>query len=525
MELNRRDMLLLSTSSLLLAATRLSAQATPDVLRFAPHAALRVLDPVTTRAYITRNHGFLVYDQLFGLDSGYVPQPQMVDTWEVSEDGLNWSFTLRDGLAFHDGAPVTAEDVVASINRWWQQDVIGLRLKAVTTEMTATDDKSFALTLSEPFGAMLEALARPTSHPLFVMPKRVADLPPSEMLTEVVGSGPFKFLADEFRPGASWAYARNEDYVPREEAPDSLAGAKVPGVARIEVTWFPSPETAISAIINDELDMIESVSPDRRKLLEGTDIQTMKKVDPSAATIRFNWAQPPFDDEKLRKAVQMVASQTDYMDLAIGSPEAYKVCGAFFGCDTRLETDAGFTEGSLDNVEAAKQLVAESSYDGQKIVIITPGDVASFAPLAPMTQQVLAAIGIDSEIQTMEWSAFLERRARTVPVTEGGWNLAHAVFSSIDLSSPLGNANFDARGLDGYTGFIDDPETEELKTAYQREADPAKQVEIAEQIQIRGHEHVFYIPLGIYYDYVALRPDFTGYVGSPIINLWGLEAT
>lgn len=525
MKMNRREAMLFSASAMLFAATstRLAAQGAESVVRFAPHAALRVLDPVTTSAYVTRNHAYLVYDTLFAVDSNYAPQPQMVDSWEMSDDGLNWAFTLRDGLAFHDGAPVTAEDVIASIRRWWQVDVVGLRLQGVTEELTADDDNSFSFRLSEPFGAMLEALARSSSIPLFVMPKRIAELEPSTILEEVVGSGPYRFLAEEFRPGVSWTYIRNEDYVPRSEPADGLAGGKVPRVERIETIWFPSPDTAISALQNNELDIIETVSPDRRIMLQGTDMQLVERASPTASTIRFNWSQPPFNDVRLRKAVQMVVSQRDYLDIGVGDPEAYQTCGALFGCGTRLETDVGYTEGSLENLEAAKAMVAESDYDGETVIIITPGDVASFSALAPLTQQLLTELGIKSEIETMEWSSFLDRRSSTDPVAEGGWNVAHAVFDRIDLVSPLGNMNFDARGNEGYTGFVDDPETEELKTQYQREPDPEKQKAIAEEMQKRAYDQVFYIPLGTYHQYTALRPEVTDFVNAPVTVVYSLD--
>ena len=524
MNITRREAMIFAGSTLFFSATRpgfVNAQG-QKALRFAPHAPLRVLDPVTTNAYVTRNHAFLVYDCLFGLTADYVPKPQMVDTWEISQDRLSWDFRLRDGLVFHDGAPVTSADVVASIKRWWQKDVLGLRLKAVTKEISAKDDRSFRFVLSEPFGVMLEALARPTSIPLFIMPKRIADLPPATVLQEVVGSGPYRFVQDSFKPGVSWVYVKNEKYVPRKEPADGLAGGKIAAAERIEVTWFPSPETAMSALQNKELDIIESVSPDRKPIFDGTDIKVVPKGSPTISTIRFNWAQPPFNDVRLRKAVQAAVTQRDYLDVVVGDEDDYSICGALFGCGTPLDFDAGFVDNGTPNLERAKQLVKESGYKGEKIVIITPGDVASFSALAPMTQQVLASIGINSEIQTMEWSAFLTRRANSGPVADGGWNLAHAVFDGIDLISPLGNMNFDARGKAGYTGFIDDSETEALKTQYQRESEPAKQKAIAEEMQKRAYDQVFYIPLGTYKQFTALRPELKNYLTSPVVVLWNV---
>ncbi|MBN8940845.1 MAG: ABC transporter substrate-binding protein [Rhizobiales bacterium] len=523
MLINRREALALSAGALLATTSGAGAQA-KKTLRLAPHAALRVLDPVVTNAYITRNHAYMVYDTLFSVDSLYRPQPQMVKDWTVSDDKLTYIFTLREGLAFHDGQPVTAEDCVASIARWVKKDVIGLRLAAVTAGMTAVDAKTFRISLKEPFGPMLEGFSRPSSIPLFVMPKRIADLAPDKVLEEVVGSGPFKFVASEFRPGVSWAYERNDKYVPRDEPADGLAGGKQVKVDRVEVIWFPSKQTAINALAKGEIDLLENMNADQRSMLQGNrDVVVRRRPGPNASTIRFNWAQPPFDQVKIRRAVQAVITQQDYMDATIGDPESYQICPAFFGCGTPLETAVGFPDTGKPDVAKAKALLKEAGYKGEKIVIITPGDVASFAPLAPLTQQYLRQIGMDSEIQTMEWSAFLTRRARPVPVSEGGWNLAHAVFDRIDLISPLGNLNFDARGKVAYTGFVDDPETEALKGRYQREVDPAKQKAIVEEMQKRAYELVFYIPLGTYFDYETYRANVSGYVQSPVMVVWGVD--
>ena len=523
MQINRRDALALSAGALLAAINPARAQG-KKTLRMAPHAALRVLDPVVTNAYITRNHAFMVYDTLFAVDAQYRPQPQMVKEWTVSEDKLAWTFVLRDGLAFHDGQPVTAEDCIASIGRWSKKDVVGLRLAAMTIGMRAVDARTFRIDLKEPFGPMLEGFARPSSIPLFIMPKRIADLPADKVLEEVVGSGPFRFLQAEFRPGVSWAYERNENYVPRTEAPDGLAGGKQVKVDRVEVVWFPSKQTAINALAKGEIDLLENLNADQRSLLKGNkDVVVRRRPGPNASTIRFNWAQPPFDNVKMRQAVQAVVTQQDYMDASIGDPASYQVCPALFGCGTPLETAVGFPDTGKPNIAKAKALLQEAGYKGEKIVIITPGDIASFAPLAPLTQQLLRQIGIPSEIQTMEWSAFLARRAKADPVAEGGWNLAHAVFDRIDLISPLGNLNFDARGRGAYTGFVDDRETETLKGRYQRETDPAKQKAIVEEMQKRAYELVFYVPLGTYFDYEAYRANVSDYVASPVMVTWGVD--
>src|SRR6201991_4210681 len=160
-----------------------SAQS-PKTLRVVMQSDLKIIDPVWTTAYIVRNHGFLIYDQLFALDDKLKPQPQMVDTWKVSDDKLIWTFTLRDGLKWHDGTPVTTADVLPSIKRFTDKDVQGGLLAKVTQSMTATDDKTFTIVLKEPFGLVLKTLAQSASVPLFVMPKRVAETPIAQQLAD-----------------------------------------------------------------------------------------------------------------------------------------------------------------------------------------------------------------------------------------------------------------------------------------------------------------------------------------------------
>jgi peptide/nickel transport system substrate-binding protein len=195
-------------------------------LKFISHAGLRVLDPIWTTAYITRNHGYMVYDVLFALDAQLHVQPQMVDTWEVSADGMHYTFSLRQGLKFHDGAPVTAEDVVASLQRWGQKDALGKQLMRATTQLVAVDNKTLRLDLKEPFALVLDALAKPSSNVPFIMPARLATTPAAEEIKEVIGSGPFMFVKEEWQPGRRAVYVRNPDYVPRAEPASFSAGGK-----------------------------------------------------------------------------------------------------------------------------------------------------------------------------------------------------------------------------------------------------------------------------------------------------------
>src|ERR1700693_4725465 len=163
--------------------------AAETVRRVVMHSDLKILDPIWTTAYISRNHGYMIYDTLLGMNAQQEPQPQMLEKWEVSADKLTYTFTLRDGLKWHDGAPVTAEDCVASLKRWGKADGMGQKLMDFTASLEATDAKTITLKLKEPYSLVLESLGKPSSLVPFMMPKRLAESPADKALPELIGSG------------------------------------------------------------------------------------------------------------------------------------------------------------------------------------------------------------------------------------------------------------------------------------------------------------------------------------------------
>src|SRR5260370_20414333 len=241
----------LAISTLLLAGPARGQRG--KTVRGVMHCDLKIVDPIWTTAYIVRNHGYLIYDTLFALDAKLEPRPQMVESWTVSDDKLVWTFKLRDGLKWQDGAAVTTADVLPSIKRWTDKDVLGGLLAKSTREMTAVDDKTFRIALKEPFGLMLKALAKSASVPLFVVPKRVAETPVSQQFSDTTGSGPFIFKKDEWKPGENVVYVRNPDYKPRAQAPSGLAGGKVSNLYPIQCLCISDSQTQIQPFLTDEI--------------------------------------------------------------------------------------------------------------------------------------------------------------------------------------------------------------------------------------------------------------------------------
>src|SRR6195256_3603069 len=354
------------------AALAVSSPADAKTITAVMHSDLRIIDPGFTTAYITRDHGYMVYDTLLATDSNFKIQPQMAD-WKVSDDKLTYTFTLRDGLKWHDGAPVTAEDCVASLKRWGKSDGMGQKLMDYTASLEATDSKTITLKLKETYGLVLEWIGKPSSYTPFMMPKRLAETPPGQQIKEQIGSGPFKFVQAEFQPGVKSVYEKNTDYVPRKEPPSWTSGGKVVKVDRVEWVTMADAQTAVNALQSGDIDFMENPSFDILPVLAGNKdlkVDTLDKLGLQTVG-RMNFLYPPFDNLKIRRAAFMAMNQKDVLDALVGNPRYYKLCGAIFMCDTPLATDVG-AESLLkkSGMAEAKKLLAESGYDGTPVVVM-----------------------------------------------------------------------------------------------------------------------------------------------------------
>lgn len=490
------------------ALTPLASAHAQTTARIVLQAPLRVLDPVFTNAYITRNHAYMVYETLFALDAAGKPQPAMVESWKESQDKLSYTLTLRKGLKFHDGSPVTGEDVVASLKRWSDRDAVGQRLMAVTAKMESPDASTVVIQLKQPFGLLFEALAKPNLPAPFIMPKRIASTPVSQAITEVVGSGPYRFVAANFQPGVKASYVKFADYVPRAEPSSAFAGGKVAIADRIELINIPDSQTAINALRNGEVDFVEDVPPDLMPQLEGAKGVALKAYGKSTNmfTMRMNWLQPPFNNVKVRRAALAALYQTDYLDAQIGDAKLYQLCGAVLSCASPYASEEGATQTKKPDLARAKALLKESGYDGAKVVILHPTDLATLGSLASVTAQALKEIGMNVEIQSMDWATLLSRYSKKDPVAQGGWSIFQTGFASLDLMSPLTNPNLDGRGETGYVGWAKSDEMEKLRGQFAEESDVAKKKQIAVAIQKLNYEQVLFVPLGSYSKFKAYNP-------------------
>jgi peptide/nickel transport system substrate-binding protein len=486
---------------------------------------LSVLDPVMTAAHQTRNHAYMIYDTLLATDANHKIQPQMAEKWEVSPDGKSYTFTLRDGLKWHDGAPVKAEDCVASIKRWAEQDKMGKQIMPLVTAMDVVNDKSFRITLSTPTGVLLSALAKPSGLPVFMMPKRVASTPSTTPITDYTGSGPFKFVAAEFKPGVKVVYVKNKDYVPRKEPASWMAGGKVVNVDRVEWVAIPDPMTSVTALKNGEVDYLETVPFDLLPMVKSDDKLTVRVLDKLGyqAMYRFNQLQAPFDNKLVRQAAMYAVGQADILKAQVGDPEYYKTCGALFGCELPYASNAHADMIVPSNIAKAKQLLKEANYNGAPVVILHATDIAMASAIPVVMAQQLRQAGFNVTLQAMDFMTMLGRRANRDAPAKGGWSIFVTTWHVTEIMDPLRNYGVSANGEKAWFGWPTVPEVESLRDKFLVAKTEDERKTIANRLQTVMLDEGVVVPLGQIETAAAYRKTVTGLMEAPAPLFWNLK--
>ncbi len=503
----------LAAGAMSLAAPAL-AQGNARVLRFVPHTALTSLDQLWSNALISAHHAYMVFDQLFGVDANLAAHPQMLAGYEVSADGLHWKFTLRDGLAFHDGEPVLAKDCVASIIRWSLRDLFGMHLASLGMEVRATGDKTFELHSKKAFPHLPYALGATACH---IMPERIAVPDVSRGIREAIGSGPYRFLANEWDSGAHVAYARNEKYIPRQEKPDVLAGGKVTHFDRVEWKILPEPNTAANALIKGEVDWLERPHADHIARLRGTRGLTVQKLDPFGwmGMLQFNQRRPPFDNPVLRRAVLLGLDQKEYLQAVVGDyPDLVNPGVGWFTPGTPLATTAGIE--SLvkgPDIDAARKLVKESGYDGQKVVHLAAGDIPVNTAMGQMTAELYKRIGLNVVYTSVDWGMLVARIQSPDPTSE--WASFCSGWTGLSTANPGGH-----RPL---AGNVPNPQMEALRAAWLEAPDLAAQKRVASEMQVLSAQVPASVPFGQYFLPHGHKSELTGFTPAAIVAFWGVR--
>ena len=503
------------------------ALAQEKVLRIVPHSNLAILDPIWTTAYMSRNHGYMIYDTLFGTDEKAQIKPQMVESWTESPDHRLWTFKLRKGLEFHDGKPVTSEDVTASLARWGKRDAMGVALFTFVERMDTPAPDTFRIFLREACGFTLEALGKPSSNVPFIMPKRIAETDAFKQIEEHIGSGPYVFKKDEFKPGDKAVYVKNAKYLPRKEAPSGTTGGKNVYVDRVE--WnlaLRDAQAQVNALQKGEVDIIEQLSFEHFETVKKDPTLQLPPYDTVGLQYmaRFNHLAKPFDNPKVRQAVLAAFSQEAFLKAQVGVKELYKVCPSMFTCGTPYGSAFGSEIQSKSNMKKAQELLKASGYDGTPILIMKPTDLASIQKLPDVAAQLMRQAGFKVDLQAMDWQTLVARRSKKDPVDKGGWHMFLTAWQAHDIWNPIANAAFDTRGeKSGWFGWASDDKMIELRAAFMRETDDAKKKKMAEVLQTRAFEIGTHVPLGEFRVPMAASKKVSGFFVSNGNLYWNLK--
>ncbi|UFN50852.1 ABC transporter substrate-binding protein [Roseomonas sp. OT10] len=503
-----------------LAAATLAAPAQvraqrQTTLRFIPQIDLVYLDPVYTTPYVTRNHGFLVWDTLYGVDSSFKAQPQMVEGHTVEADGTLWNLKLRDGLLWHDGEKVLARDCVASIRRWARRDPFGGTLLATTDELSAPDDRTIRFRLKRPFPLLPDALGKVPSPFCAMMPERIANTDPFQQITEIVGSGPFRFLSSERVPGARNVYAKFEKYKPREGGtPDWTAGPKVVHYDRVEWTTMPDVSTGTAALQAGEQDWMEYANHEMLGLLRRARGVKVDVLDPTGMVtmLRVNHLQPPFNNPAIRRALWPGLDQPSYMQALVGSDTAlYQTPLGYFAPGTPMASEVGFDRLTTPrDMGKVRQALKEAGYNNEKVVLMVPADSASLKSQGDVAADMLKQAGMNVDYLALDWGTMLTRRNRKDAAEAGGWNAFVTSWAGTDWLNPAVHIALRGTGEAGYAGWSSSPRTEALRDAWFTAPDLAAQQAICRDIQATAFEEVPFYPLGKYIQPTAYRTSITG---------------
>ncbi len=521
--MRRRDLLKAASAAVTapLAAPALAQGVKP--LRFIPQANLTVLDPIWTTAVITYNHAYMVYDKLYGWDGTQI-RPQMAAGHEISQDELTWTFTLRDGLMFHDGEPVLARDCVASIKRWGSRDSFGQVLMRYVNEIAPLDDRRFAIRLKKRCPQLLFGFGARQS---FIMPERISSRPGTEQITDPTGSGPFRFLGDEWVSGVRCAYAKFDGYVPRQEPPAFFAGGKAVHFDRVEWNVQPDPATAAAALQKNEADWLEQPLIDLVPLLNKTPGIYTKVTDPGGwlMFMVINHLNPPFDNQAVRQAVIAALSQQTFVDSAVGDQQQYAIVPTgLFAPSMPMANKAGLDHltGPRD-IAKARQMVAQSGYKGEPVVIMSPTDQPTLKQMSEVARELFQSIGLKVDLQAMDWGSVVARRASQNPLNQGGWGAFITVMSPLTSANPGSMLSLRGNGRKGWFGWPTDERIEALREAWFDAPDLAAQKTVAEQIQTQFFETVPFLPLCRMQQPMAFRSDIKDVVSASFPVFWGVR--
>ena len=496
-------------------------------LIFVPQANLTSLDPVWTTATVTRNFALMVYETLYGREEAFEPQPLMVEGHLIEDDGRRWTMRLREGLVWHDGTPVLARDCVASLHRWLKRDASAPVIHARVDAIEAKDDRTLVWRLSKPFPLLTRFLSKVQPAPV-MMPERIAStVDPFKQVTEVVGCGPFRFLPGDYVSGSHAAFARFEQYVPRQERASYNSGGHKVYVDRVEWQVVPDSATAANALASGEVDWLELPQPDLIPMLKRNPGVMTGQLDiyGTIALLRPNHITGPTANPGIRRAMLAAIDQKECMIAAMGEdPSTWRAPIGFFVPGMPSATEAG-----MDNVrkrktvEQVKKMLEEAGYKGERLVVMHPTDQVVYNAFITVAVDALRKVGMNIDEQMTDWGTIVQRRPSKEPLEKGGWSLFPAGAPAPEFASPLLSNPMRSNGAKAWFGWPDDPRIENALAAWSDADSDAERRKLEADYQLAAFDSVPIIPCGQYMPHAAWRKNVTGLLRGSAPVFWGAQ--
>ena len=521
--LSRRNIFLAAAAAPL---ARPSIAAETKTLRIMPQAVLNTIDPVWSSAQIVRNMGFMVFETLYGRDAAMNPKPQMLEGGLMEDGGKRWTLKLREHQTFHDGTPVLARDCIASLRRWMKRDPSAAALEGWTDELSAKDDRTIVLRLKYPFAHLPELLSK-FVVPAVIMPERIALTDPFKQIPEAIGSGPFRWVADEHVLASKAVFARNEKYVSRNEKSDWTSGGRPVYVDRVEWHMIPDGGTAVNALMTGEIDWIEIPLPDLIPMLRQTRGVKVGNLDPygQIMALRVNHLTYPTSDLGVRRAMMAAIDQKEVMTAIMGGDPTNWTAPVGFLATGKKEVD----QAGIENVRGRKSkaevqaMLDKAGYKGERMVLLHATEHTFFNPASLVVSQQLRDAGFNIDDQAMDWATVQSRRNNRGPLTEGGWSMFPTVTPMPEYTSPLIATFIRSNGKDAFFGWPSDPEIERIFDAWIGATDPAEQTRLERAYELQAFQSLPFIPLGRYVQSSAWRENITGILKGPSIVFWNVK--
>ncbi len=494
-------------------------------LRVAPLTALSSVDTVFNTSLVTTNHGYAAYDTLFGFTGKREITPQMAEGHIVENDGRTYVIKLREGLKFHNGEPVRAQDAIQSLKRWAGRETFGQTIAKFVDDWGVVNDRTLRIKLTQPIPIFLEAIARGSASVPFIIPEHIARTDPFTQITDATGSGPYRFVKEEFVPGQLAVYVRNKDYVPASGPADWTSGAKIAHFERLEWQALPEQATAAAALRSGQIDWYEQVQPDLVPSLRAHPQIRIGNANPTGfnGILRFNHLQAPFNNQAIRRAVLLAVNQQDYMQaLTGGDPTSYSNCRSMFPCGTPYGADTALRHMPAD-LSRARAALKAAGYDGTKVVVLSPADVPTIHPMGEVTADLLKRLGMNVEFAAMDWSTLVARRANREAADKGGWSIFHTWAASSILGSPVEHFPLRGLGARGWAGWFGDEQIEALTANWTTAANDAARAEVADAIQQRAFETVPFIHCGQFQIRTAYRAYLSGIIEGNAAYMWNVR--